>query len=90
MVSALTAEFRATMAGLSQLNRLLEAWQHELLGGNTADEAERVHLLQYLNAMTFNMAWTFSLIDGELAKLSKGEARPLPTTAKQKMRARRR
>ena len=76
-VSALIAEFQATTAGLSQLNRLLEARQHDLLGGNAADEAERVHLLQCLDAMTFDMARTFSLIDAELAKLTKGEARPL-------------
>lgn len=74
-VSGLAAEFQATTAGLGQLSRFLESRQSAFLPGHAhADAAERLHLLQCLDAVIFDMARTFSLVDAELAKLSKDDA----------------
>ncbi|GAB1318562.1 Ankyrin-1 [Madurella fahalii] len=75
-VSGLAAEFRATAAGLGQLDRLLRSRPTALLGSD-GTVAEHHHLLQCLDAVTFEMARTFSLIDVELTKLTKDDARLL-------------
>ncbi|KXX79231.1 Ankyrin-1 [Madurella mycetomatis] len=75
-VSGLVAEFQATHIGLGQLNSLLRSRQTAFLGSN-GTAAEHQHLLQSIDLITVEMARIFSLINTELTKLTKDDARLL-------------
>ncbi len=77
-VSGLVTEFQATAVGLGQLNELLQAKGDVLkIGPAGTEEVDRTPLLQCFDAMMVDMAQTFSLLNMELAKLDRGEARLL-------------
>ncbi|KAJ2896027.1 hypothetical protein MKZ38_005912 [Zalerion maritima] len=72
-VTALDTELKATSLGLGQFEQLLSSRQDAFsTGGDGEDERRRV--VQCLDAIVFNMAGTFSLIENELEKLQKSES----------------